>query len=69
MSVTSLVSLGELVKNQAVGILLLIKHTGNHWLLIADEVVHFFEFLTHPTSFSQTVENIFHFSFLIKVGF
>ena len=55
--------------SQAVRILLL-KHTGSHWLLLtADNHVHFFEFLAHPTSFSQTVENIFHFSFLIKVRF
>jgi len=47
---------------------LLIKHTGNHWLLTADDYVHFFEFLAHPMSFAQTVENIFHFSFLIKVS-
>ena len=29
--------------------------------------VHYFKFLVDPQSFSRTVENIFHFSFLIKV--
>lgn len=29
--------------------------------------VHYFKFLIDPDSFSHTVENVFHFSFLIKV--
>ena len=37
-------------------------------ILHTDNFVHFFEFLAHPTSFAQTVENISHFSFLIKVS-
>ena len=32
-----------------------------------DDVVHYFRFLLDPTSFARSVENIFHFSFLIKV--
>lgn len=32
------------------------------------KVVSFFEFVTNPDSFSQTVENIFHLSFLINKG-
>ena len=29
--------------------------------------VHYFTFIVDPQSYSHTVENIFHFSFLIKV--
>ena len=29
--------------------------------------VHYFTFLVDPTSFAHTVENLFHFSFLVKV--
>ena len=36
--------------------------------VILHNFVHFLEFLAHPTSFAQTVENISHFSFLIKVS-
>ena len=31
------------------------------------ERVHYFTFLVDPTSFAHTVENMFHFAFLIKV--
>lgn len=30
--------------------------------------VHYFKFLFDPNSFAHTVENLFHFSFLVKVG-
>ena len=30
--------------------------------------VHYFKFLVDPDSFAHTVENMFHFSFLIKEG-
>ncbi len=33
------------------------------------KTVSFFEFVTNPDSFGQTVENIFHMSFLINVSY
>ena len=29
--------------------------------------VHYFKFIVDPKSFSRTIENVFHFSFLVKV--
>ena len=33
----------------------------------SEERVHYFKFLVDPMSFAHTVENMFHFAFLIKV--
>ena len=30
--------------------------------------VHYFKFIVDPKSFSRTIENVFHFSFLVKVS-
>lgn len=33
-----------------------------------DHCVHYFRYLVDPNSFARSVENFFHFSFLVKVG-
>jgi len=44
-----------------------IDYFRNEFLL--DQPISFFLFTIHPTLFSRSVENIFHISFLIKVGY
>ena len=45
----------------------LLKHLKAAIKNSPEKRVKYFMFLVHPESFAQTVENIFHFSFLIKV--
>ena len=47
-----------------------VAHIWNHLKRVCGESgnrVHYFTFLIDPQSFAHTVENIFHFSFLVKV--
>ena len=47
-----------------------VAHIFKHLKLACEEGkrrVHYFRFLVDPDSFAHTVENMFHFSFLIKV--
>ena len=46
----------------------LLKHLKSAISRSPEKRVNYFRFLVHPESFAQTVENIFHFSFLIKVS-
>ena len=46
-----------------------VSHMLQHLKEACDEHgVHYFKFLVDPESFAHTVENMFHFSFLIKVS-
>lgn len=37
-------------------------------LLSKQQAIPFFEFITNPTDYGQTIENLYHFSFLVRDG-
>ena len=39
----------------------------NSFFVLGTAPIGFFEFITNPNSFAQTIENLFHLSFLVKV--